>query len=196
MQETFRLSESINPGYVVVTADATSSRAQADISYSIVAGNERDSFEVLSDSGELRVRRALDYERIRTYNLWLSAEDRSTDPPLSDVISLTVDISDENDCVPVFDGLYFNASVPENEFGSVSVISVTASDCDSGDNGRVTYQLVSGNQGDAFSIDAITGNIHTQTMLDRERIDRYLLVVHATDHVSIVTRYSTAFLNP
>ena len=89
----------------------------------------------------------------------------------------------------MFDGLYHNASVAENNFQAVLVTRVTASDCDSGDNGRITYELSSeGNVGNAFSVDANTGQITTQRQLDRESHDRYLLVLTATDHVSVQKR--------
>lgn len=184
IQQSFRLSESIHIGYVVVRAHGATSRPGAALSYHICGGNQHDTFDIDSDSGELRVKHPLDYERTRSYNIWLSVRDDLAEPLLTDYVSLTISITDDNDCVPIFNRLYFNATVPENELQSVVVTTVTASDNDDGDNGRVSYSLVSGNVGDVFVIDSTTGRLRTQRVLDRETLDHYSLVVHATDHVS------------
>lgn len=102
-------------------------------------------------------------------------------------MELNVVVSDSNDSPPVFDKLYYNVTVDENENPPVSVISVTASDADSGDNGRISYHLVeagSDSSSSHFAIDA-AGDVRTMARLDREQKDRYMLVVTATDNVSL-----------
>ena len=75
-------------------------------------------------------------------------------------------------------------TVTEEEHPPNSVIRVTATDADSGDNGRVTYEIVHGNTQEAFYIDQSLGQIRTNRQLDREEISNYSLEVRATDHVS------------
>jgi hypothetical protein len=185
MQQTYRLSESLNPGYVVTRASGTSSRPGSELSFRIAGGNQEATF-AMTPAGELKVERGLDYERVRRYSLWLGIRDVNTDPPLEDYLQLSIEITDENDCLPVFDELYHNATVAENQFPGVLVATVTASDCDSGDNGRITYALAEGGGagGGAFAVDENTGRITTQMQLDREVTDRYTLVLTAADHVS------------
>ena len=57
------------------------------------------------------------------------------------------------------------------------VIDLNATDLDSGMNSKITYQIISGNDQNAFAISTSTGEIRTQDLLDRERIDSYELEV-------------------
>ena len=75
-----------------------------------------------------------------------------------------------------------------NEVCCCSVVTVNAEDPDSGDNGRVTYAITSGNDGTPFRIEAGSGRIRTNRVLNREDVDHYLLHVEATDHVRTLTR--------
>ena len=61
------------------------------------------------------------------------------------------------------------------------VAQVIATDADSGDNGRITYSLVSGNVDTAFSIDPDMGLVFLQKPLDVRIQPEYLLVVKASD---------------
>ena len=63
-------------------------------------------------------------------------------------------------------------------------MTVSALDADTGDNGCVTYAITAGNEGTPFRIEAGSGAIRTNRLLNREEIDHYLLHVEATDHVS------------
>ncbi|THD27797.1 Protocadherin Fat 1 [Fasciola hepatica] len=56
-----------------------------------------------------------------------------------------------------------------------------ARDADRGRYGHVTYQLVGGHNRDQFRMDTRTGDMFLASRLDRESIDRYQLLVRATD---------------
>lgn len=54
-------------------------------------------------------------------------------------------------------------------------------DSDLGDNGQITFSIISGNAASAWGIDASSGVIFPQSTLDRETTDSYDLVVEAAD---------------
>nr|CAD7429363.1 unnamed protein product [Timema monikensis] len=64
-----------------------------------------------------------------------------------------------------------------------SVITVRASDADSGINGEVTYRLTTDGDG-SFEMDSESGEIFTSTRLDRESVASYQLTVEALDRGS------------
>ena len=61
------------------------------------------------------------------------------------------------------------------------MIKVTATDEDDGDNGRVRYEIDSGNLEGAFWIDNHTGEILVDGPIDREITNSYTLIIRATD---------------
>lgn len=62
-------------------------------------------------------------------------------------------------------------------------VQVFATDADKGNNGRVTYRIVSGNIGNAFVIEPpMTGIVKTNSILDREIVESYKLEIEATDN--------------
>ncbi|XP_054751092.2 cadherin EGF LAG seven-pass G-type receptor 2-like [Lytechinus pictus] len=86
---------------------------------------------------------------------------------------------------PTFSQPIYTRQVPENEDEGYVVATITATDNDDGDNGRLSYSLVA--LGDArsqnmFAIEENTGIITTTTSLDREQIQSHSFRLTATDH--------------
>ena len=183
-QQSFRVSELESSGHVVTTVRATSPLPNQVITYHIAGGNAQDTFQA-STSGEVVVGNGLDYEVTKGYSLWIEARDGGN-PTRSTYTQLNINVEDRNDNTPVFVQAYYNTSISEEEFPPLSVISVTATDTDSGENGRVTYRILKGNTMNAFHIDTSSGRIRTEVKLDRETVDSYKLVVAAVDHVSSI----------
>lgn len=73
------------------------------------------------------------------------------------------------------------------------ILQVLATDRDIGSNANITYTISSGNHGNAFSIDDVTGQIKVAGGLDRETFSRYDLVVVATDGMFIVLFQMNAY---
>lgn len=57
----------------------------------------------------------------------------------------------------------------------------TATDCDSGNNALIQYNITSGNEHGHFIINNVTGHLITNGRLDREMIPEYILMITATD---------------
>lgn len=96
--------------------------ANSDITYSIVGGNENNSF-ILSDpiEGILVVNKPLDYDNgIREFKIQIQASDHGTPTSLSSVTTMTIRVKDADDQNPVFSQDVYRASVSETAAITVS----------------------------------------------------------------------------
>ncbi|XP_072543708.1 protocadherin-7b isoform X1 [Salminus brasiliensis] len=121
----------------------------------------------------------LDYEAVQEYNVVIVAVD-SGSPSLSSNNSLIVKVGDMNDNPPIFTKSTVEVSFPENNAPGERVATVVALDADSGKNAEIAYSLDSSVNG-IFSIDADSGDIRVNTILDREQTERYEFKVIAKD---------------
>ena len=131
------------------------------ITYSLVTdlGREGD-FRVDSATGGIFVNQSLDYERDREYTLILMAVDSpgaGEGAQRTGVVSIPVFILDENDNSPIFDQATYEANITENEIGPLNLVTVSATDLDSLENGLVRYFLSASALSNLFSINSSTG---------------------------------------
>uniref|UniRef100_A0A3Q4B2Q1 Cadherin domain-containing protein n=1 Tax=Mola mola TaxID=94237 RepID=A0A3Q4B2Q1_MOLML len=93
---------------------------------------------------------------------------------------IRVIVADVNDNAPNFPQSHYQLEVEENNRPGMSLLQITASDADSGYNGRVTYQL--GNHTSTiFNIDPVTAQLSVSASLDREQQAEHKLTVFARD---------------
>lgn len=154
-----------------------------ELTFAISAGNRRDTFHIDPTTGILYLRKPLDYEEIQVHHLNVTCTDNGH-PRLSSLITLRVDVIDVNDNPPVFPNTAIVRQIHEGIPVHRPVVTVTAEDPDSGDNGVVSYAIASQDPEDhkrRFGINPTTGVIHTLLPIDREEIDNFKLVVVATD---------------
>nr|XP_057921655.1 protocadherin-7b isoform X3 [Doryrhamphus excisus] len=121
----------------------------------------------------------LDYEAMQEYNVVIVAVD-SGSPSLASNNSLMVKVGDTNDNAPIFNLNVVEVSFPENNAPGERVTTVAAIDADSAKNAELSYSLDSSVNG-IFSIDADSGDIRVNTILDREQTERYEFKVIAKD---------------
>ncbi|XP_061392189.1 cadherin-related tumor suppressor-like [Musca vetustissima] len=156
----------------------------SQISFSLTAGNRKDTFHIDSYSGILYLHKALDYEETTVYHLNITASDGGS-PPLSSTIIFTVNVQDENDNPPIFPNTAIVRQIKEGIDLRTPIVTVTAEDPDSALNGNVTYSIAKQDPelpgGRHFGINTQTGVIHTLREIDRETIDTFRLTVVATD---------------
>lgn len=183
------ISEITTTGHVIAMLNATDTdRGVHGLNrFCILSGNEYGIFSITS-AGQVLVHMQLDFETYpQHYDLMLRAYDSSDNPQHQDA-SLSIDIMDENDEVPMFSTDVYTATVMENQASGVSVITVSALDRDNGLNGEIMYSL----QGSSsFSVNSMTGQISTTSPLDRELASTYTLTVVATDQGAIENRLSS-----
>ncbi|XP_072751447.1 cadherin-related tumor suppressor [Anoplolepis gracilipes] len=155
----------------------------SELTFGISAGNRRDTFYIDSLTGVLYLRKSLDYEDLNCYTLNVTCGD-SGHPRLSSTTSLIVEVIDTNDNPPVFPNTAIVRQIREGIAVQTPIVTITAEDPDSGDNGVVSYSILNQDPEDQvrrFGINPSSGVIHTLLPIDREEVDTFKLVVVATD---------------
>ncbi|KAI1238644.1 hypothetical protein IHE44_0013382 [Lamprotornis superbus] len=177
-QETFTFPENQAVGTLVTTVSGSSARG-GSLSYYIASGNLGNTFLVDQVTGHLSVGRALDFEAVQKYVVWIEARDTGF-PPFSSYKKLEVSVLDVNDNVPEFERDPFIAEIAEN-LSPRKILTVAAVDRDSGLNGQLHYEIIEGNTENSFSINRATGEIRSVRPLDREKLSQYTLTIKASD---------------
>ena len=180
---TFSIREDIASPFSVVTVIATDldepGNRNSEIVYGIRSGNVANAFTIDNTTGEIQLRRALDFETQPRYDLILVAEDRG-DPSLSDTATVAIDVLNVNEAPPVLSG---NQEVNISEVASIGseVARFMATDPDMG---SVAFDILTGNGAGIFVLDGSEADlavINLVLQLDFETTDRHVLEISATD---------------
>lgn len=144
------------------------------------AGSTASPFAVDALTGALTVQQQLDYETQSEYLLIVEATDQSLNHSERHRTAVTVRIviGDDNDNAPVF--VSPAAASGASDAAAVIVVSdamavgqvvahMVAVDADSGDNGRVQYAIVAGNEEERFHINAHSGHVRVLRPLVRSQ---------------------------
>ncbi|XP_067338596.1 cadherin-related family member 1a [Channa argus] len=133
---------------------------------------------------------AMDYEKHHFLTYKLLAVEIDTPERFSATADIVIHLLDTNDNAPKFSSDYYIARIPENSPGGSNVVSVTATDPDSGPWGEVMYSIY-GSGAELFLIQPTSGIIYTQpwASLDAEVRSKYNFYVKAEDAEG---RYSLA----
>lgn len=164
---------------------------QNAISYSLHGQGAGSEFSINENTGEISTNRRLDREKRSTWRFLVLATDESGEG-LTGFADVIIDVRDVNDNAPLFlcvSAGCFVGHVPEDSPADTAVMEMTAVDFDdpkAGTNAVLTYRIVQNVQNEInlnlFSINSASGTIYTVLgSLDREKEDRYLLVVEAKD---------------
>ncbi|NXX96337.1 CAD23 protein, partial [Centropus bengalensis] len=162
----------------VKATDADSGRF-ALIQYSL--GDGEGKFGINPNTGDIYILSALDREKKDHYTLTAVARDNPGDVSSNrreNSVQVLITVLDINDFRPQFSKSQFSTSVYENEPAGTSVITMTATDLDEGDNGVVTYSI-EGPGAEAFKINKDSGLITSRRRL--QSYERFNLTVVATD---------------
>ncbi|CRK94042.1 CLUMA_CG007566, isoform A, partial [Clunio marinus] len=205
---TIEISEDTSVGSLIYNFTATDADtgSNSDIQYKLVkqVPSEHDTFAVDPLTGALTLLTTLDYEVISEYILIVTATDQSSNVSvrLSTSVTARIMIIDTNDNNPIFvqptvkDTLvYLSDSATVGQL----VTHVIAIDKDNGQNGLISYNIVSGNEDGRFNIDTENGFIelakplirkiesNAKTSTNQNSVSnlisgKYNLVVSARDH--------------
>lgn len=152
-----------------------------EVSFMIGGGNMQEAFRIDTKTGTLYLERPLDFEEQSLYRLNITAADGGS-PRLTSTISFVVHVQDYNDNPPAFPNTAIWRRIDENIRPKSHVVTVTAEDPDSGENGKIKYTIKSQEPpGKHFAIDENTGEVSTLESIDREFSDTFRLTVVATD---------------
>ncbi|XP_061178872.1 cadherin EGF LAG seven-pass G-type receptor 2-like isoform X2 [Saccostrea echinata] len=145
-------------------------------------GQGTSGFEIDENTGDIKTRVKLDRETTPSMSFAVEAHDHGQ-PSMSTVVMVHVIILDENDNVPRFTHDNFTGSIVENAEVDRSVMQISATDEDKGNNAKISYSLVHSTipPSDHFSIDPVSGVIRVAQKLDRETVAVYNLKAVATD---------------
>ncbi|XP_060248873.1 cadherin EGF LAG seven-pass G-type receptor 2 isoform X3 [Meriones unguiculatus] len=186
---TVRLNEDAAVGTSVVTVSAVDRDAHSVITYQITSGNTRNRFSITSQSGGGLVSLALplDYKLERQYVLAVTASDGTR----QDTAQVVVNVTDANTHRPVFQSSHYTVNVNEDRPAGTTVVLISATDEDTGENARITYFMEDSIP--QFRIDADTGAVTTQAELDYEDQVSYTLAITARDN-GIPQKSDTTYL--
>ncbi|KAG9491170.1 hypothetical protein GDO78_006506 [Eleutherodactylus coqui] len=152
-----------------------------------------DNFRLMSKSGLIFTSKHMNIKDQSQFHLEVSALDGQVST------MVIVDVIDCNNHSPIFTQSKYEGTFNENSPIGTRILKVSATDVDKGNNGKVTYKLVSPKFA-PFVIDPITGVISNSRVLDYELNQRiYYLKVWASDMGSPYRRqtevYATLIMN-
>ncbi|XP_076861943.1 protocadherin gamma-A6-like isoform X7 [Brachyhypopomus gauderio] len=185
---TFEISESATRGARYRLNEAhDADTGQNAVNRYVLEKNVHFSLSVSSNAHsrkhvELVLEKELDREQEKEVKLMLTAIDGGT-PPRSGTVAIHVTVLDANDNAPVFSQSVYKVSLPENSPQGTVVVTVSATDADEGQNGKVTYEFgrISGKARRLFSLDQDNGQITVSGQIDFEEASVYEITVEGKD---------------
>ncbi|EPQ16978.1 Protocadherin beta-5 [Myotis brandtii] len=168
----------INSLVVTVAARDSDAGTYGNVAYTLFQGDEvTQPFVIDEITGEIRLKRALDFETTQYYNVEIAATDGGG---LSGKCSVAIQVLDVNDNAPELTLSKVASSTPENSPETVVAV-FSVSDPDSGDNGRMVCSI----QDDIpFLLKPTFKNFYTlvtERPLDRESRAEYNVTITVTD---------------
>ncbi|XP_024850991.1 protocadherin beta-5 [Bos taurus] len=168
----------LNSLVVAVSARDLDAGTYGKVAYALFQGDEvTQPFVINEITGEISLKRALDFEATRFYNVEIAATDGGG---LSGKCTVAIEVVDVNDNAPELTMSRLISSVPENSPETVVAV-FSVSDPDSGENGK----MVSTIQNDLpFLLKPTFKNFYslvTERSLDREERAGYNITITVTD---------------
>ena len=174
-----------NIGSPVAATDADTSDT---LTYAL-DGTDANVFSIVSSTGQLQTKLALNYESKQNYKITVTATDGKSG---SDSITVTINVTNVvnevterqeqqvTNIAPVFtDGATATRSIAENTIAGTNIgASVIATDANTLDT--LTYTL-SGTDAASFAIGATSGQLQTKATLDYETKNSYSVTITVSD---------------
>eukprot|EP00061_Rhincodon_typus_P016580 g44877.t1 len=136
-----------------------------------------------SVNGTIYALRSFDYEKVKNFQLQVQARDAGV-PPLSSSVTLNVIILDQNDNAPVIvspsaqSGSAAEVIVPQSAGQGYLVTKIIATDADSGQNARLSYQIVRSTDPTFFTVASNSGEIRTtRNVLEQDGSTHNLVIL-------------------
>ncbi|XP_076832352.1 protocadherin-16 [Brachyhypopomus gauderio] len=172
-----RVPENTLIGTVITQVTGNDVDSSPALSYSLhLDSDTRDKFGIHRYGGGISLTAMLNYEE-RT---WYTVTVRTSDSVHQSDANLTVIVEDVNDNSPAFTQVLYQVTLAEHSPAGTSVITVTATDQDSGENGKVTYSVVSTRE--MFYIDQRNGTLFIKQRAEFDSdCPSFLVVIEARD---------------
>lgn len=178
--QLFHVSEANIAGAVVANLQFSKGYPSQVLAGSITSGDPTGLFSFDPNAGTVTLNRGeLNFETKNSYRLRIELID-TLNATLSDSATIDLVIDDANES-PVAQSA--SKSLTENSPAGTGVTTMTATDQDAGAAGQVRWSIVAGNTGNAFAIDANTGEVRVNdaSKIDFESNPTFNLTVRATD---------------
>ncbi|KAM3867175.1 protocadherin gamma-A2-like [Diretmus argenteus] len=133
-----------------------------------------------SKNVEMVLQKQLDREEHEHISLVLTAVDGG-DPQLSGTMQILITVLDVNDNAPICSKPEYKASVTENAPRGTVITTVSATDIDKDNNGKVTYMIPKSGAASLFQIDIDNGVLTLIGNIDYEKRKFYELDVRVAD---------------
>lgn len=201
--------EDVAIGSIIYNFSATDidSGNNGEIQYKLITQNENTShiFNLDPLTGSLSMSATVDYETISEYFLIIAATDQSTNVSerLTTTVTVRILITDINDNPPIFvlpsvkDSIVY---LSDTALSGHIVTRILATDIDSDENGRITYNIFSGNENEKFHLNSNTGILELKKPINDDvgasmfyksnsyNRGKYNLMISATDHGVLVQK--------
>ena len=168
-EESFRLISN-------VAAFDSDEGINAQLRFSLLSGS--DLFFIDPLSGDLFVIGTLDREQQDEYIINVHVTDLGV-PPLENMTSILVRVTDINDNAPMFLEDTYSGVVLENMTIGIDILPLSAIDADIGMNADIIFSVVNEGGTVPFQVDPLTGVIQTAEPLDRETQESHIFQVEA-----------------
>ncbi|XP_067852114.1 protocadherin-10-like [Heptranchias perlo] len=184
------LMENNAPGasiYAVTALDPDLGK-NGKVSYSVLESRMQDIFAsgdvtVNLETGRIYALRSFDYEKLKNFQIKIQAHDAGV-PSLSSTAIVNVIILDQNDNAPlIVSPLQRNSSaavgiVPQSAYSGYLLTKVIATDADSGQNARLSYQLIEATDRSIVSVGFFSGEIRTtRKFRDQDALTQRLVIL-------------------
>ncbi|XP_054872520.1 protocadherin alpha-8-like [Amphiprion ocellaris] len=169
---------------ITVRANDPDDGVNADVEYFF--GGELDPkfydlFSLDKDTGEIRVKGQIDFEKADVYKLDVHATDKGQ-PPMSTDCTVMIKVLDKNDNKPEIEVTSLSNTVSEDSKPGTVVSLISISDKDAGLNGKVICSL---SENVPFDLKpSFQDNMYSLVLkqrLDRESVPHYEITITATD---------------
>ena len=168
---------------------ATDDDSDDPLTYTL-GGTDAASFDIVSTSGQLQTKSALDFETKDSYTVTVTVSD---DNAGSDTITVTINVTDiteqvvsemqevdvSNNAPSFTDGTIATRYIAENTAADTNIGTVVAATDDDSDD-TLTYTL-GGRDAASFAIESTTGQLKTKAALDYETKSVYLVSITVSD---------------
>ncbi|XP_060035603.1 protocadherin alpha-8 isoform X5 [Erinaceus europaeus] len=180
-----KILENSDNGTIVIRLNASDpdEGANGDVLYSfnrLVPPMITSQFSINPDTGEIQIRKKLDFEKVNIYKIRIDASDNGN-PPMVGHCTIMVKVLDVNDNIPQISWTSMSVPIREDAPLGTVIALISVSDRDSGANGQVTCSL---SPHAPFKLVSTFKNYYSLVLdgaLDRESVERYAVVVTARD---------------
>ncbi|KAG8133031.1 hypothetical protein E2320_010877 [Naja naja] len=190
-QKVYKISlkENASKGSTVIQVRATDkdegSNGQINYSFSNIADNAHQKFDLHPENGLITIQEELDFEETWKYTIAIEAKDGGG---LVAHCNVEIKLLDVNDNAPEVVLASSSREIPENSPLGTLVALINIKDKDSGDNGEVNCHLQNASPFKIVSAANSYYKLLTDGPLDRESTPAYNLTITATDKGPLSTQ--------